>query len=82
MTMYCDKQEAIHIASNLVFHEHIKHKEGDYNLVQGKVESSAIATPYVSTGGQVSDMFMKPMCKTRLNLLCNKLGLYDIYAPA
>ena len=36
MTMYCDKQEAIHIASNLVFHEHIKHKEGDYNQFKGK----------------------------------------------
>ena len=27
-------------------------------------------------------MFTKALCKTRLGLLCNKLGLYDIYSLA
>ena len=36
--------------------------------------------PYVSTGAQVSDMFMKPPCDD-LDLLSNKPRLFDKYMP-
>jgi hypothetical protein len=45
------------------------------------VESGVIATPYVSKGAQVENMFTKALRKTRLGLLCTKLGLYDMYIP-
>lgn len=48
---------------------------------EGSYWRVVIATPYVSTRAQVVDMFTKPLCKTCLELLCNKLGLYDMYAP-
>ena len=56
--------------------------EVDCHITREKVEDDVIATPYVSTRVQIADMFTKALCKTRLGLLCNKLGLYDIYSPA
>ena len=48
MTMHCDNQAKIHIASNPVFHDQTKQIEVDLHITQEKVEG-VIATPYVST---------------------------------
>ena len=66
-----------YIICNYCF-EQTKHIELDCHITWEKVEDGIIATPYVSTRAQIADMFTKTLCKTRLGLLCNKLGLYDI----
>ena len=81
MTMHYCNQAAIHIASNPVFHEWTKHIEVDCHITWEKLEDGVISTSYISTRVQSAHMCTKALSKSRLDLVCNKLGLYDIYSP-
>ena len=45
--LWCDNQAALHIASNLVFHERTKHIEIDYHFICEKIQLGLISTEYV-----------------------------------
>ena len=82
MKLICDNQTTLHIASNPVFHERIKHIEVDRHFIREKIASGCVATNFVNSNDQLVDIFTKSLRGPRIKYICNKLGAYDINAPA
>ncbi|RVX10963.1 Retrovirus-related Pol polyprotein from transposon RE1 [Vitis vinifera] len=82
MKLICDNQVALHIASNPIFHERVKHIEVDCHFIREKIASGCVATSFVNSNDQLADIFTKSLRGPKIKYICNKLGAYDVYAPA
>jgi len=81
MTLICDNQVGLHIASNPVFHERTKHIEIDNHFIKEKIESCDIVTSFVNSNDQLTYIFKKFLRGPRTSYICGKLGAFDLYAP-
>ena len=82
MQLYGDNNATMHIAENDVFCERNKSIEVDCHIVRKKLKANIILAKYVTSGHHLVDLLTKPLGRIRVDFICDKLGMYDVYVPA
>jgi hypothetical protein len=70
-----DNSAAVRLAQNPEFHRRTKHISIKHFFIREKVTEGKLGVQQISTEHQVADIMTKPLPKTRLKILCVKMGL-------
>ena len=54
----------------------------DCHFIRTKVASECMTASFVNSNDQLADIFTKSLRGPRIKYICDKLGVFDLYAPA
>jgi len=80
MRLYGDNKVAM--AENTVLHERIKRIEADCHTIRKKLKEKIVVVKHASPRHHLAYLLAKPLGRIRVDFICDRLGMYDIYAPA
>ena len=72
-TLFSDNLGVTYLSVNHIFHSRMKHLAIDYHFVRDLVQSSELRIVQASAGDQLADALTKPLSRSRLFSLCNKV---------
>ncbi|GJS33811.1 retrovirus-related pol polyprotein from transposon TNT 1-94 [Tanacetum coccineum] len=73
--MYCDNKSAIALCYNNVQHYRSKHIDIRFHFIKEQVENGVVELYFVNMEYQLADIFIKALCRERIEFLINKLGM-------
>jgi len=78
LTINCNNQGAITLSKDNKFHARTKHINIQYHFICEAIEDKKIEVIYIPTDDNVSDIFTKPLAKTKFCRFVELLGLCSI----
>jgi hypothetical protein len=73
--IHCDNTSATSVSKNPVFHSKTKHVPIKYHFLREQVTNQIVQVHYIPTTEQIANIFTKPLAKTPLEYLRQKLGV-------
>ncbi|EOX94507.1 Uncharacterized protein TCM_004115 [Theobroma cacao] len=75
--IFYDNKSTIHIASNLIYHERIKHIELDCHFIREHIKQKLLALNFVPSHNQLTNLLTKGLYVKTFNLLLNCIRVHS-----